>query len=668
MADPKDGESFFRKVVRFVANPATDWSDVTARNDDEQDLERSELKAMVERKRRNDFVRKREFDTLRRLRRDGLTPEQLAALGGSSKADDSEVRLADSSVSARADSGVKAKIDEIELQMVGDPTKQARDPAARRPASAAARPMPPVAQRPTDFYMAPTEPVSFDPGQANRAPMPADSGLRAPPRDALPPLAAPAAPVTPAASALAWAQGPGSLAAGDGPPLRLPSHGHDGRNSGSGSINNNDNNNNNSGSGSGSNNGSGSDAARPAVRSAPGQAAAAANDPAQEHRPGAGLPQADTSFSASSRFAVEVSEVVHDAELDEAVIAFANADFIQCEQALNALCKVGAPRHRHADTWHVLLDLYRATGQQAKFEALSLDYAHQFGRSSPQWYSLPKRLADATADARPNTRGVKGDVGWISPELLDVDAVTKLRSVTLQLPLPWVLDWSALQRVDVEAASQLQALFRQWAPQVIDMRWLGADCLLAALQDAAPTGVRDADPAFWMARLEALRLANRPDQFDETAIDYCVTYEVSPPSWEKARCQVRISGGGHNTSVPPLSIVGEVASGSFESGIMDDGQAGSQVSTVDLSGQLAGDISATLQEIDHKLGPAKLVQVSCARLIRVDFIAAGDLLNWVLAKRTEQRLVTFIEAHRQVALFFGAMGINQQAKVLVPRD
>ena len=638
MADPKDGESFFRKVVRFVANPATDWSDVTARNDDEHDLERSELKAMVERKRRNDFVRKREFDTLRRLRRDGLTPEQLAALGGSSKADDSEVRLADNSVSARADSGVKAKIDEIEFQMVGDPSKQARDPVVRRPASAAPKPMPPAAQRPTDFYMAPTEPVAFDPGQARRTPLaaPADTGrhLNAP-LHPMPPVAAAAVPA--AAPAPAWGQGPGGLAEDGGPTLRLPSHGHDGRNSQRGSL---------------------IQAPVPVAEPAAGQ----------ELRPGAGLPQADTSFSASSRFAVEVNEVVHDAELDEAVIAFANADFNQCEQALNALCKVGAPRHRHADTWHVLLDLYRATGQQAKFEALSLDYAHLFGRSSPQWYSLPKRLADATADARPDTRGVKGDVGWISPELLDVDAVTKLRSVTLQLPLPWVLDWSALQRVEVEAAGQLQALFRQWAPQVIDMRWLGSDRLLAALQDAAPTGVRDADPAFWMARLEALRLANRPDQFDEAAIDYCVTYEVSPPSWEKARCQVRISGGSHNTSVPPMSIVGEVASTFYESGILEDGQAGGQVTTVDLSGQLAGDIGATLQEIDRRLGQARLVQVSCARLIRVDFIAAGDLLNWVLAKRTENRHVTFIDAHRLVALFFGAMGINEQAKVLVPRD
>ena len=637
MAEPKDGESFFRKVVRFVANPATEWSDVTARTDDEQDLERSELKAMVERKRRNDFVRKREFDTLRRLRRDGLTPEQLAALGGSSKVDDSEVRLADNSISARVDAGVKAKIDEIELQMVGDPSKQAalRDSGARRPASVGVRPMPPVPQRPTDFYMAPTEPVAFDPGQTGRAAQPLDRpqpAARPAPAVDLPPAGS-AAPVAP----LAWGQGPGGLAQDEGPTLRLPSGGHDAR-------------------------------ALARLADATPPPAPATHPGGPDLRPGAGLPQADTSFSASSRFAIEVNEVVHDAELDEAVIAFANADFSLCEQALAALCKVDALRHHHADTWHVLLDLYRATGQQAKFESLSLEYAHLFGRSSPQWYSLPKRLADATAEARPDTRGVKGDVGWVSPAQLDVDAVAKLRSVTLQLPLPWVLDWSALERVDVEAAGQLQALLRQWAPQAIDMRWLGADRLLLALQEAAPTGARDADPAFWMARLEVLRLANRPDQFDETAIDYCVTYEVSPPSWEGARCQVRISGGGHHTSVPPMSIVGEVGSHFQESGIQDDGQACGQITTVDLAGQLAGDISATLQEIDRKLAHARLVHVSCALLIRVDFIAAGDLLNWVLAKRTESRHITFVDAHRLVALFFGAMGINEQAKVLILRD
>ena len=117
MTEPKDNESFFRKVVRFVANPATDWHELNTRVPDmqEAELEKSELKAMIERKRRNDFVRKRELDMLRKVRREGLSSEQLAALGGSSRIDDSEVRPTDSL--ARADSGVKAKIDQIEQQM-----------------------------------------------------------------------------------------------------------------------------------------------------------------------------------------------------------------------------------------------------------------------------------------------------------------------------------------------------------------------------------------------------------------------------------------------------------------------------------------------------------------------------------------------------------------------
>ena len=593
MAEPKDGESFFRKVVRFVANPATEWSEAAPRQDDSQQLERSELKAMVERKRRNDFVRKREFDTLRKLRREGLSPEQLAALGGAAGAEDSEARLAEGG--ARMEAGVKAKIDQIELQMEDEHGGDSPPPRRR---TAAPRSAPAAPQHPTDFYTAPTAPVSFEGGrQAKPSPLTGAPVSPHPRLDDLPAL----------------------------PPLR--------------------------------------DSSFPPDALEPEPAAAAL-------RPASGLPQFDGGLEGGGRLAVEVSEMVHDPDLDEPVIAFANADFNQSEQALVRLCRPQGARSDHAETWLVLFDLYRATGQQQNFEALSLEFADHFGKSSPQWYSLPRRVADAAAAAevRPDTRGARPAVGWISPPTLDPDAVAKLRSSMLQLPLPWVLDWSPLQQVEVEAAAQLSMLFRQWAPQPIDMRWLAADRLLTALQEAAPTGVRDGDPAFWMARLEALRLSNRPDQFDETAIDYCVTFEVSPPSWEPARCQVRAGSAMQNSSVPSMSMVSEVSSSFLESGLQDDGRAGPQVASVELSGQLIGDISTTLKQIDRSLGMATLVHVSCARLIRVDFIAAGDLLNWVLAKQGENRSISFFDAHRLVALFFGAMGINEHARVLVPRD
>jgi hypothetical protein len=563
MPDNKDTASFFRKVVKFVANPTTEWAELSTPVDEARETEfaKGELKAMIERKRRNDFVRKREFDMLRKVRREGLTGEQLAALGGSSRLDDSEGKLAENG--ARAESGVKAKIDEIEQQMVGEAPYVA--PPQRSPA----------------FYNAQTEPAPLA-GRVTRAP--SNSGFDRTPAE---PAAERAAPL--GASAAVMGAGLSPLSA-----IKLD-------------------------------------------ESAP---------------------------SLIQPFAQDLSEVVHDPDLDEAVIAFANADFEECEQALMSLTGPGGGRSQHAETWLVLFDLYRAIGQQHKFESLALDYAQQFGWSAPQWFSMPRLVADVAGDDRPRNSRLDGQVGWACPAHVDPDAVAELASLTLQMPLPWVFDWSALRSIDAEACGRLSELFRSWIGQELDMRWLRGEQLFTVLQDAAPTGVRDADPAYWQVRLDALRMANRPDQFDEVAIDYCVTYEVSPPSWEPAQCQVRISGSGSTTASPPLSVVSEVSTTFVESHLHDDASA-VQVGSVELSGQLVGDIGSTLRKMDAELGASTIVNVSCARLIRVDFIAAGDLLNWVLARRSENRSVCFIEAQRLVALFFGAMGINEHAKVKV---
>jgi len=630
-----ENPSFFRKVVRFVANPTTDWTQLNSRADEtrELDLEKSELKAMIERKRRNDFVRKRELEMLRRVRREGLTPEQVAALGSSSRLDDSEIR-GDASP-GRPDAGVKAKIDEIEQQMVGDSYRAAArrsthsaagalepaDKPARRDTAAGSR-----LERPTEpaaLHMAPrgTQPVSLTPAAA--AP---PAGRVVDRQDdmlpALPPLPYAAdLPVLQDAvlsnrditAAPAAAPAPMQMETGLAPLAPLATVSFDGLTVG------------------------------------------LAADNAQ----------------AKSAFAVEVNEVIHDPELDEAVIAFANADFTPCEDALRQLTSTGGTRADHAETWLVLFDLYRATGQQQSFEGLAVDYAHRFGWSAPQWYSLPQWVADAASDeaaaaktrAGPATSPPGGeDVGWACPPRLDVEAVARLRSQSLQLPLPWVLDWSQIDSIDAEAAMKVSALFRLWAGQALEMRWLGGARLLAVLQEAAPTGMRDADPAFWLTRLDALRLANRADEFDEAAIDYCVTYEVSPPSWEPARCQVQLTSTNPH-SLHPGNAVSEVSTSFMESTLHEDAAGTVFAAHVELSGQLVGDIGSTLRKLDSSLNDAPVISVSCTRLIRVDFIAAGDLLNWVLTQSQHNRVVHFVDAHRLVALFFGAMGINEHAKV-----
>ena len=65
MAKDENG-GLLSRVVKFVRNPTTNWSDLDQQETDrESSYSKQMLKEMIERKRRNDFVRKREFDLLR---------------------------------------------------------------------------------------------------------------------------------------------------------------------------------------------------------------------------------------------------------------------------------------------------------------------------------------------------------------------------------------------------------------------------------------------------------------------------------------------------------------------------------------------------------------------------------------------------------------------------
>src|ERR1700753_4065731 len=121
MSDKDEGGGLFRRMARKVAAPARELVGMTTPRETEikpTEFDKAEMKAMIERKRRNDYVRKRELDTLRRIRREGLSGDQAQALTmQSSRMDENtETRSTQSSVQT---SGIKAKIDAIERQMVG---------------------------------------------------------------------------------------------------------------------------------------------------------------------------------------------------------------------------------------------------------------------------------------------------------------------------------------------------------------------------------------------------------------------------------------------------------------------------------------------------------------------------------------------------------------------
>src|SRR3954468_11076567 len=144
MSDKDDGGGLFRRMARKVAAPARELVGMTPRETDIRatEFDKAEMKAMIERKRRNDYVRKRELDTLRRIRREGLSGDQAQALTmQSSRMDESvEARSTQSSVQSV---GIKAKIDAIERQMVGASSGVSAGPPVAKPAPRTPPALPP---------------------------------------------------------------------------------------------------------------------------------------------------------------------------------------------------------------------------------------------------------------------------------------------------------------------------------------------------------------------------------------------------------------------------------------------------------------------------------------------------------------------------------------------
>ena len=377
-------------------------------------------------------------------------------------------------------------------------------------------------------------------------------------------------------------------------------------------------------------------------------------------------------FSVSKLFAVEVDEVQHDPELEEAAIRFANGDDDGAQAGLLEAISPRGTRSQHEETWFTLFDLYRATGQQEPFHHLGVDFADKFQRSAPLWFSIPDMVSKmATAIAAPSvSASLPHKADWRCPAAIGTQTVAALQAALNKASMPWVLDWKNLQSIEAAAVIPLTRLLAGWAVQPVQLRFMGTEHLDEVLKALLPSGKRNVPQELWHLRLETLRISHRPDEFELAALDFCVTYELSPPSWENARCEFKTLDADGMTGMGQ-TLIGEVVHDSMLSNLGErDSQFGAttaiaaQLAAVELAGQVQGDPVVMLGKLEARLVGADVMVISCAKLIRVDFSAAGTLLNWVSARQSEGRLVQFTEVHRLVAAFFHVIGIDEHAKVL----
>jgi ABC-type transporter Mla MlaB component len=179
-------------------------------------------------------------------------------------------------------------------------------------------------------------------------------------------------------------------------------------------------------------------------------------------------------------------------------------------------------------------------------------------------------------------------------------------------------------------------------------------------------------------RLAALRLAHREDDFERVALDYCITFEMSPPAWEPPRCNYSSSATDSEPEAVGKLDIGEDLLSTLPSAFtvtnlgtatdLETAAAGldaaaNRFELVALSGEMRGDATVALATLAHRSAGCTKLVVDCRQLVRVDFPAAGSLLNWTAACAADGCEVEFKNVNRLVATFFSVVGIDEFARI-----
>jgi anti-anti-sigma regulatory factor len=313
--------------------------------------------------------------------------------------------------------------------------------------------------------------------------------------------------------------------------------------------------------------------------------------------------------------------------IEEIAIMYANAQVQVAEQMLvESLADVGQAERA---VWWMLFDLYQVGGQQAAFDNIAIDYASRFEASPPAWNPLPQAGDEKT-------------FGGIAPTesfgpLLDASIAPQLqRLLELAATSPATrLEFGGVHDVTPDGCARLLAALTVLRSDGRELIVAGAAGLAETVRATIAIGQRDASEAPWLLLLELLQLMNREKDFEETAMDYCVTYELSPPSFE-ARANVATAASARAPSRADRFML---------PALIDAG-----------SGKLFDAIDAYAEQYQP-------VVLDCSRLARVDYAAAGALQRRLRALAAGGKTIELRDMNHLVAALFKLIGYAEVARL-----
>jgi anti-anti-sigma regulatory factor len=326
--------------------------------------------------------------------------------------------------------------------------------------------------------------------------------------------------------------------------------------------------------------------------------------------------------------------------IEEAAVLFANGQTGEAHARLKKALESEDLGVWKLQVWLMMFDVLHHLGKKAEFDERSLEFVVKFERSAPVWVDAPpapkQNLALKTGGAA--TIALTGKLGAQSAAGLE-----QLRKAAERQP-KLRLDFAKLQGIEAAGCKLLLETLRAFKTGKKEVWLTGEATLLKLLRDRAKAGDSSIDSDVWLLLLELYQMLGLQTEFEEAAVDYAVTFEVSPPSWEAP--PPRPTDAAMAMSQPVATLEADDA--------------------FHLSGEVAGQSDQLFADLGTYAAAANPVVLDFAAARRIDFVNAGRLLNSLEKLKAEGKGIVIRSAGEMIIALFAVMGIHKVARI-IPR-
>ena len=326
--------------------------------------------------------------------------------------------------------------------------------------------------------------------------------------------------------------------------------------------------------------------------------------------------------------------------LEQVARVFAAGKAMEARKLLESAVQAGGTDEAGEAAWWLLFDVYRALAAQEAFDKLAIEFAQRFEKSPPAWNLQPvvATAQPGTADAGRASVALTGKLNArCAPQFGKLVAVAGTRSMLR-------LDLSKLQEADNGGCQLLLDTIQALKKTDCELVFGDAEHLADMLQAKVSMGQRE-NEAVWLLLLELYQWLGLVDSFEEQAVGYAVTFEVSPPSMVPKR-KAAVAMPAHEFS--EISVEEET------------------VAVLTLEGELLQATATRFAEMAQALAEVAAedeIVVDFTRLQRIDESSAMALQQALSEVPHEARNVRLAGCNHLVATLLEMAGVGALARV-----